>query len=126
MSDGPLRLRPARPADLAQLEAWCATFRPDDSPPFVAVTLSEFETSPGRGALLVVDDGGRETGFVVLARLWSNRLRGEAAVLDDMVVEAATDRALLRHEIAAHARALGITALFERRPDGTLAPFAAP
>ena len=124
MSEDPLRLRPARPADLPQLEAWCATLRPDDTPPFVAVTLSEFEKSPGRGALLIVEDGTRETGFVVLARLWSNRLRGEAAILDDMVVDPATDRALLRHQIASYAESLGITTLFERRADGTLAPFA--
>jgi hypothetical protein len=108
VSDAPLRLRPAVPADLPQLEAWCATLRPDERPPFIAATLAEFEQSPGRGTLLIVEDSGHEAGFVVLARLWSNRTRGEIAVLDDVLVEASIDAELLRHEVESYAKRLGI------------------
>ncbi len=120
MSDGPLRLRPALPADLPQLEAWCATLSPAERPPFIAATLAEFEQSPARGALLIVEDGGREAGFVVLARLWSNRARGEIAVLDDVLVEPSVDAALLRHEVEAHVRELGIDTLLDRSANGVL------
>jgi len=108
VSDGPLRLRPALPADLPQLEAWCATLRPGERPPFIAATLAEFEQSPARGTLLIVEDGGHEAGFVVVARLWSNRARGEIAVIDDVLVEPSLDAALLRYEVAAYAKGLGI------------------
>ncbi|MDP6951977.1 MAG: hypothetical protein QGF53_04375 [Alphaproteobacteria bacterium] len=108
MSEGPLRLRPATPADLPQLEAWCATLRPDERPPFIAATLAEFEQAPARGTLLIVEDGDREMGFVVLSRLWSNRARGEIAVFDDVLVEASVDAELLRHEVETYAKGLGI------------------
>ena len=111
MSNSPLWLRPAVPADLPQLEAWCATLRPDERPPFIAVTLAEFEQSPARGVLLIVGDGERETGFVVLVRHWSNRACGEIAVIDDVLVEPAVDVVLLRKEVEAHVKGLGINDL---------------
>ena len=120
--DARFRLRNATPADLPQLEAWCLTHRPDDTPPYIAVTLSEFVATPARGFLLIVHDGPAERGFVVVARLWSNRLRTEIAVIDDCVVDDATDRDLLRHEIARFVTAQGIGPLLVRRDDGTLDP----
>jgi len=110
-AEGPLRLRPAMPADLPQLEAWCHTLRAADSPPFIAATLAEFTESPARGFLLVVVDGERECGFAVVSLVWSNRARGETALIDDVLVEPGTDHDLLRLEIARFLRAHGIDRL---------------
>lgn len=120
LSDEPFRLRNATPADLPQLEAWCLGQRPDDTPPFIAVTLSEFVATPSRGFLLIVLDGTAERGFVVVSRLWSNRLRAEMAVIDDCVVDDVTDLDLLRHEIKRFVGTCGIESVVARRKDGTL------
>ncbi len=119
-SDAPVRLRSATPADLPQLEAWCLAHRPDDTPPFIAVTLSEFVSASSRGFLLIVLDGSIERGFVVVSRLWSNRSRDEAAIIDDCIVDGATDPDLLRHEIASFVKARGIDRLLVRGEDGAL------
>lgn len=119
--DAPLRLREAKPEDLSQLEAWCHAHRPAETPPFIAVTLSEFVASATRGFLLIVVEGGRERGFVVVSRLWSNRSRDEAAVVDDCVLEPGIDVDLVRHEIARFVKLRGISRLFFRGEDGALA-----
>jgi len=120
MSDGPLQLRDATPADLPQLEAWCLAHRPGDTPPYIAVTLSEFVSASSRGFLLIILDGTDERGFVVVSRLWSNRLRDEAAVIDDHVADEATDPDLLRHELTRFLKARGIDRLLAHGEDGTL------
>ncbi len=120
--DAPLRLREAGPDDLPQLEAWCLSHRPNDTPPFIAVTLSEFVTAPSRGFLLIVSVGAREHGFVVVSRLWSNRQRAESAVIDDWVLEAGVDFDLVRHEVARHLKGHGINHLLERFEDGSFRP----
>ena len=119
-SDGPLGLRAAGPEDLAQLEAWCHALGGGAGPPFVSVTLSTFLRAPERGELLIVVDGGAERGFVVLARLWSNRLRAEVTVIDDWLLEPGVDEELALFEIARHARALGAAEILVRGADGTL------
>jgi len=119
-----LALRPARPGDLPQLEAWCHQLRPGERPPFIAATLAEMAEHPGRGTLLIVEDAGAERGFVVIAGLWSNRLRGEVAVIDDWLVDPGLDDDLLLFEAARHARAQGARAVLVRGPDGALAPAA--
>ena len=119
-SDCPLRLRDATPSDLPQLEAWCLAHRPDDTPPFVAVTLSEFVAASSRGFLLIVVDGSVERGFVVVSRLWSNRMRGESAVIDDIITDEMIDLELLRHEVRRFVLTRGIDQLLARGEDGTL------
>lgn len=115
-----LGLRAAVPGDLPQLEAWCHAVRPDDTPPYVAVTLAEFAEAPKRGFLLIVQDGDDEMGFVVLSRLWSNRGRGDAVVLDDIVLAKPIDDALLLHELRRHAAAHGIDQMMRRDASGGL------
>jgi hypothetical protein len=125
ISDAPMRLRDATPADLPQLEAWCLAHRPEDKPPFVSVTLvtlSEFVAATARGYLLVIVDEPVERGFVVLSRLWSNRLRGEAVVIDDIVTDDTTDLDLLRYEVKRFVEARGIGSLLARGQDGLLKP----
>jgi hypothetical protein len=119
-TDGRIQTRSAAPADLPQLEAWCHAARPDDTPPYIAVTLAEFTDSPKRGDLLIIQDGDRDLGFVVLARLWSNRGRGDAVVLDDIVIPGGFDRDLLMHELRRHVAALGIGQMMIRDADGAL------
>jgi hypothetical protein len=118
--DGPLALRPAGPEDLAQLEAWCHALRKTERPPFVSVTLSAFLRAPERGALMIVADGGAEVGFVVVSRLWSNRLEAEVAVIDDLVLEPGTDAELVVFEAARHAGGLGAAEVLVRGADGSL------
>lgn len=118
--DEPFRLRDATPADLPQLEAWCLGYRPGDAPPFIAVTLSEFVAASSRGFLLIIIDGPVERGFVVVSRLWSNRLRGETAVIDDFIVDDKTDLDLLRHEVKRFVKVRGIGDLLSRGDDGAL------
>ena len=125
-TDTRLGLRAAVPADLPQLEAWCHAVRPDEAPPYVAVTLAEFAEAPKRGFLLIVQDGDRDVGFVVLSRLWSNRGRGDAVVLDDIVLTAAIDRDLLLHELRRHVAAHSIVDLLERGADGALTVLPSP
>ena len=119
-SNAPFRLRDATPADLPQLEAWCLAHRPGDTPPYIAVTLSEFVSATSRGFLLIILDGAVERGFVVVSRLWSNHWRDEAAVLDDHIADEATDPDLLRHEVRRFLKARGITRLLTYGDDGTL------
>ena len=125
-ADTRLGLRDAVPADLPQLEAWCHAVRPDEAPPYIAVTLAEFADAPKRGFLLIVQDGDHDLGFVVLSRLWSNRGRGDAVVLDDRVLTATVDDELLRHELRRHVAAHGIAVMIERGADGTLTVLHAP
>ena len=121
-SESPLRLREAVPADLPQLEAWCLAFRPDEAPPFVSVTLSEFLAAASRGFLLIVVDGAVERGLVVVSRLWSNRQRGEAAVIDDVLADPSIDSDLLIYEIRRYVASRGIEQLFSRGKDNALIP----
>ena len=125
-TDTRLGLRAAVPADLPQLEAWCHAVRPDEAPPYVAVTLAEFAEAPKRGFLLIVQDGDRDVGFVVLSRLWSNRGRGDAVVLDDRALTAPIDADLLRHELRRHVATHGIIDIIERGADGTLTVLPSP
>lgn len=120
-SDAPFRLRDATPADLPQLEAWCLAHRPNDTPPFIAVTLSEFVATPSRGFLFIILDGSIERGFVVVSRLWSNLLRDEVGIIDDCIADDATDPDLLRQEVTRLVKARGIGHLLARGEGGTLA-----
>lgn len=88
------------------LEVWARAR--GDGPPFIAVTLSAFEKEPGRGSLLIVEDDGMEAGYVVLSRLWSNRLRGEVAVVDEMYAEG-VDLALVEFEVRRFAAERGLS-----------------
>lgn len=117
-----MRLREAGPADLPQLEAWCLAYRPADTPPYVSVTLSEFLAAASRGFLLIVVDGSVERGFVVISRLWSNRQRGEAAVIDDILADGRVDGDLLTYEIRRYLGNRGIDRLFLLGTDGALIP----
>jgi len=117
---GGIRLRPATPEDLPVLELWEREGAAEPRPPYVAVTLAAFEKESGRGTLLVVEDGGTEAGCVVLARLWSNRLRGEVLVLDDMHLDSGIDEDLVLHEVRRFAREAGVETLLVRDREGRL------
>jgi len=119
-ADAGLGLRPARPADLPQLEAWCYAGGAGGPPPYISVTLSTFEREPGREVLLILSDGGAEVGFVVLSWLWSNRLRAASAVIDDWLVTTAVDDRLVVHEAARFARARGAARVLVHEAAGRL------
>ncbi|MBL29517.1 MAG: hypothetical protein CMM50_18460 [Rhodospirillaceae bacterium] len=119
MASEGLTLRPAVPADLPMLEIWARAAAAGDGPPFIAVTFSTFEKEPGRGSLLIVEDAGTEAGYVVLSRLWSNRLRGEVAIIDDMHAEG-IDQHLIEFEVRRFASEHGLSVVLGRDETGHL------
>ena len=114
---GRLGLPAAVPADLADLEIFELKARPAIRPPYVAASFGAFERAPERGQVLIIEDGGQPVGFAVLAMVWSNRRRGEIAVIDDICADPDLDEALLRLELRRHALARGCVALFHHADD---------
>lgn len=88
----PISLRPAREDELPSLDAWSYDFERDDGhppaqdpgPPFLSRTWAAFRDEPSRGEVLVIDDGARAIGYVVLVFYWSNEFRGVVALLDEL------------------------------------------
>jgi GNAT superfamily N-acetyltransferase len=92
-----MRLRRAARSDLEQLVRWSRDFEhrgsgrsPDieqaaHGEPFIARTFEEFERSPGRGEIVILESP-TPAGYAILVSWWSNEFRGEALLLDELYV----------------------------------------
>jgi GNAT superfamily N-acetyltransferase len=94
-----MRLRRAARNDLEQLVRWSRDFEHGaHGEPFIERTFEEFERSPGRGEIVILESpapaggaGGRDAphaavGYAILVSWWSNEFRGEALLLDELYV----------------------------------------
>ncbi len=81
-----MHLRRAGRSDLEQLLRWSRDFEHGaHGEPFIERTLAEFERSPGRGEIVILETPA-PVGYAILVSWWSNEFRGEALLLDELYV----------------------------------------